>query len=138
MSTISEELGKISRSFKDISFNLLKNPITNDIVVLKNEEAIKQSVKNLVLTKLGERLFNPLVGTNTNSYLFELTTTFSINTLIQEIEEVLKNFEKRIRLSNITINSEEDSNEFNVFIEYYIVGLPQSLQNVEFLLVRES
>jgi phage baseplate assembly protein W len=58
--------------------------------------------------------------------------------LIQEIEEVLKNFEKRIRLSNITINSEEDSNEFNVFIEYYIVGLPQSLQNVEFLLVRES
>ncbi len=138
MSTISEELGKISRSFKDISFNLLKNPITNDIVVLKNEEAIKQSVKNLVLTKLGERLFNPLVGTNTSSYLFELTTTFSINTLIQEIEEVLKNFEKRIRLSNITINSEEDSNEFNVFIEYYIVGLPQSLQNLEFLLVRES
>lgn len=138
MSTVSEELGKISRSFKDISFNFFKNPITNDVVVLKNEEAIKQSVKNLVLTKLGERLFNPLLGTNTSSYLFELTTTFSINTLIQEIEDILKNFEKRIRLSNITINSEEDSNEFNVFIEYYIVGLPQALQNVEFLLVRES
>ncbi len=138
MSTVSEELGKISRSFKDISFNFSKNPITNDVVVLKNEEAIKQSVKNLVLTKLGERLFNPLLGTNTNSYLFELSTSFSINTLIQEIEEILKNFEKRIRLSNITVNLEDDSNEFNVSIEYFIVGLPQVLQNVEFLLVRES
>lgn len=138
MSIVSEELGKISRSFKDISFNFLKNPITGDVVVLKNEEAIKQSVRNLVLTKLGERLFNPLLGTNTNSYLFELTTTFSISTLIQEIEEILKTFEKRIRLSNITIDSEDDSNEFNVSIEYYIVGLPQVLQNLEFLLVRES
>lgn len=138
MSTVSEELGKISRSFKDISFSFFKNPITNDVVVLKNEEAIKQSVKNLVLTTLGERLFSPLIGTNTSSYLFELTTSFSINTLIQEIENIIKNFEPRVRLSNITINSEEDSNEFNVYIEYYIVGLPQSLQNVEFLLVRES
>jgi phage baseplate assembly protein W len=138
MSTVSEELGKISRSFKDISFNFSKNPITKDVVVLKNEEAIKQSVKNLVTTKLGERLFNPLLGTNTSSYLFELSTTFSINTLIQEIEEILKNFEKRIRLSNITVNAEDDSNEFNVSIEYFIVGLPQVLQNVEFLLVRES
>ena len=138
MSTISTELGKISRSFKDISFNFSKNPITNDIVVLKNEEAIKQSVKNLILTKIGERLFNPLVGTNTTSYLFELSTSFSINTLITEIENTLKIFEKRIRLSNITINSEEDSNEFDVSIEYYIVGMPQVLQNLEFLLVRES
>lgn len=138
MSTISTELGKISRSFKDISFNFSKNPITNDIVVLKNEEAIKQSVKNLILTQIGERLFSPLVGTNTTSYLFELSTSFSINTLITEIENTLKIFEKRIRLSNITINSEEDSNEFNVSIEYYIVGMPQVLQNLEFLLVRES
>jgi len=138
MSIISEELGKVSRSFKDISFNFSKNPVTNDVVVLKNEEAIKQSVKNLILTKIGERLFNPLVGTNTTSYLFELSSTFSANTLIIEIEEILKNFEKRVRLSNITVNLEDDSNEFEVSIEYYIVGMPQVLQNLEFLLVRES
>ncbi len=138
MSTISEELGKVSRSFKDISFNFSKNPVTNDVVVLKNEEAIKQSVKNLILTKIGERLFNPLIGTNTTSYLFELSSTFSANTLITEIEQILKNFEKRVRLSNITVNLEDDSNEFEVSIEYYIVGMPQVLQNLEFLLVRES
>lgn len=138
MSTISDELGKISRSFKDLSFNFLKNPITNDIVVLKNEEAIKQSVKNLVMTKLGERLFKPLVGTNTSSYLFELSTSFSANSLISEIEQIIKTFEKRVQLSNITVNLEDDSYEFEVSIEYYIVGLPNTLQTLEFLLVRES
>jgi phage baseplate assembly protein W len=138
MSTTSVELGKISREFKDISLEFTKNLITNDVVVLKNEEAIKQSVKNLVLTRLGERLFNPYIGTNTTSYLFELSTTFAEDTLISEIEKVLKTYEKRVQLKTIKVDSEEDSNEYNVYIEYYIVGLPQIPQTVEFLLVRES
>jgi len=138
MSTVSQELGKISRSFKDISLNFGLNPVTKDIVVLKNEEAIKQSVKNLVLTKLGERLFNPLVGTDTTGYLFELTTTFSANSLIEEIESVLLTYESRITLNNITINVEDDSNEFEVIIDYFIVGLPPIVQTVDFILVRES
>ena len=68
---------------------MTKNPITKDIVVLKNEEAIKQSVKNLVLTQIGERHFSPLLGTNTTSYLFELSTGLSENALIEEIEDEL-------------------------------------------------
>lgn len=138
MSTISDELGKISRSFKDISLNFSRNPVTNDVVVIKNEEAIKQSVKNLVLTKLGERLFKPLIGTNTTGYLFELNTTLSANSLIQEIENILTTYESRINLKNITVNIEDDSNEFDVTIEYFIVGLPPILQTVDFILVRES
>jgi len=138
MSTISEELGKVSRSFKDISFNFTKNPITNDVVVLKNEESIKQAVKNLVLTKLGERLFSPLLGTNTTTYLFELSTTFSENSLIEEIENVLTTYEPRITLKNITVDVNPELSEFNVYIEYFIVGLPPIVQTVEFLLVRES
>lgn len=112
--------------------------MTKDVVVLKNEEAIKQSVKNLVLTKLGERLFNPLIGTDTTSYLFELTSTFSANSLIEEIENVLNIYEPRITLRNITVNVEDDSNEFEVIIEYFIVGLPPIVQTVDFILVRES
>jgi phage baseplate assembly protein W len=138
MSTVSEELGKISRSFKDISFNFTKNPKTGDIVVLKNEEAIKQSVKNLVLTKLKERLFRPFLGTNTTTYLFELNTTFSSNSLIEEIETILQTYEPRITLKNISVTVEDDLNEFTVYIEYLIVGLPPTVQTVEFLLVRES
>jgi phage baseplate assembly protein W len=138
MSIVSQELGKISRSFKDISLNFGLNPVTKDIVVLKNEEAIKQSVKNLVLTKLGERLFNPLIGTDTTSYLFELNSTFSANSLIKEIENVLLTYEPRITLENITVNNEDDSDEFDVSIDYFIVGLPPVVQNVDFILVRES
>lgn len=138
MSTTSTELGNISREFKDISFEFSKNLITNDVVILKNEEAIKQAVKNLVLTRLGERLFNPFIGTNTTSYLFELSTTFAENELISEIQKVLKTFEKRINLKTITVDYVEDSNEYNVIIDYFIVGLPQNPQTVTFLLVRES
>jgi phage baseplate assembly protein W len=138
MSFVSEELGKISRSFKDISLNFGLNPVTKDVVILKNEEAIKQSVKNLVLTKLGERLFNPQIGTDTTGYLFELTTTFSANSLIEEIENVLNIYEPRITLKNITVNVEDDSNEFDVSIDYFIVGLPPIVQTVDFILVRES
>lgn len=138
MPITSDELGKISRSFKDISFSFTKNPVTGDVVVLKNEEAIKRSVKNLVLTKLGERLFGPYIGTNTTTYLFELTTTFSAEALIEEIEKVLSAYEPRITLNNIKIDVEDDSNEFNVTIDYLIVGLPLAVQTLEFLLVRES
>ena len=116
----SEYLGKISRKFKDISFNFTKNPITNDVVVLKNEEAIKQSVKNLVLTKIGERPFNPTIGTDTTSYLFELHTKVSANTLLKEIENILLDEEPRITLEKIEVDLNADINNFEVYIELII------------------
>jgi phage baseplate assembly protein W len=134
----SEFLGKVSRSFKDISLNFTKNPLTNDIVVLKNEEAIKQSVKNLILTKINERPFRPYLGTNTTSYLFELGPEVSSNTLIEEIERVLLLYESRIQLERIDVTSMEDTNNYEVVIEYLIVGLPPETQNLSFILVRES
>ena len=134
----SEYLGKISRAFKDLSFNMTKNPITNDIVTLKNEEAIKQSVKNLVLTKINERPFNPLLGTNTTSYLFELSSEVSANRLIEEIERVLLDNESRIALENISVDLAPEENSYDVSIEYFIIGAPPELQELSFILVRES
>ena len=125
-------------SFKDIAFNFSKNPITKDIVTLKNEE-IHQTclVKNLVLTQVGERFFQPNLGTSTTSYLFELSTGFSENALIDEIETVLKENEPRIILSNIDVNADPDLNSFECFVEYFIV-IPGPVQTVDFILVRES
>jgi phage baseplate assembly protein W len=137
-SLTSEYLGKISRSFKDLSFNFTKNPITNDLVVLKNEESIKQSVKNLVLTQINERPFRPLLGTNTKTFLFDLGPGVAANTLIEQIERVLTNNEPRIILERIDVNAEDDSNSFEVVIEYLIVGLPPEVQNLSFILIRES
>ncbi len=137
-SLTSEYLGKVSRSFKDVSFTFSKNPITKDVVALKNEEAIKQAVKNLVLTQINERPFNPLLGTNTTSYLFELSTEVSENKLIDEIERVIIANEPRVALENITVNLVDDQNEFEVIIEYLIIGASPETQELSFILVRES
>ena len=134
----SNYLGKVSRSFKDVSFTFSKNPITKDVVILKNEEAIKQAVKNLVLTQINERPFNPLLGTNTTSYLFELSTEVSENKLIDEIERVIIANEPRVALENITVNLVDDQNEFEVIIEYLIIGASPETQELSFILVRES
>lgn len=134
----NEFLGKVSRSFKDLSFNFTRNPITNDVVVLKNEEAIKQSVKNLVLTKLRERPFRPELGTDSTSYLFELNKNIAANELIQQIEVVLENYESRIILQRIDVDVDDNLHSFDISIEYLIVGLPPEVQNLSFILVRES
>ena len=137
-SLTSNYLGKVSRSFKDVSFTFSKNPITRDVVILKNEEAIKQSVKNLVLTKINERPFNPSLGTNTTSYLFELSTEVSEQKLIDEIERVIINNEPRVALENISVNLSDNENAFDVYIEYLIVGASPEIQELSFILVRES
>ena len=134
----SPYLGRVSRSFKDLSFNFTKNPITNDIVVLKNEEAIKQSVKNLILTNIGERPFRPQIGSDTTSYLFELSTSISANTLIEKIENLVVLYEPRIELVRVDVDVTEDLNQFDILIDYNIIGLPAEPQSLSFILVRES
>lgn len=124
----------ISRSFKDISLSFSRHPVTNDILILNNEDAIKRSVLNLVQTQLGERFFNDLLGTSVNSSLFELATEEIEIILNREIETVLSNFEPRIRLNNIEVELVDDYNELNAKIVYDIVGLPLPTQNIEFIL----
>ena len=124
----------ISRSFRDISLSFSRHPVTNDILVLKNEDAIKKSVINLIRTRIGERFFNNLLGTSVDNSLFELNG-IEVSTIIdEEIKKVLSNFEPRIVVRDVIVESIEDSNELNVKISYDIVGLPFPLQNIEFLL----
>jgi len=124
----------ISRSFKDISLSFSRHPVTNDILILKNEDAIKKSVINLIRTRIGERFFNNLLGTSVDNSLFELNGLEVSTILDEEIKTVLSNFEPRILVRDVIVESIEDSNELNVQISYDIVGLPFPLQNIEFLL----
>jgi phage baseplate assembly protein W len=125
---------KISRGFRDISLSFTRHPITNDITILRNEDAIKKSVINLVRTSINERFFNSLLGTSVGNTLFELNNNDSGDFLEDEIEVLLKNFEPRIEVSRVRADSQVDSNNIFVQIEYDIVGLPVPLQRVEFLL----
>ena len=124
----------ISRSFRDISLSFSRHPVTNDILILKNEDAIKKSVINLVRTRIGERFFNNLLGTSVDNSLFELNGLEVSTILDEEIKTVLSNFEPRIIVKDVIVESMEDSNELNIKISYDIVGLPFPIQNIEFLL----
>ena len=127
-------MAEVSRYFKDISLSFSKNPITNDVLVLKNEDAIKRSVINLVKTRIGERFFNSLLGSRINESLFELSNSGIDIALQNEITTLLKNFEKRIRVKGVEIDVVEDDYELNIKIVYDIVGASFRQQTIEFIL----
>jgi len=124
---------KRSRSFRDISLSFKRHPITNDITTLKNEDAIKKSVINLIRTRIGERFFNDLLGTSVGDTLFELNT-FDNDVLREEVISLLKNFEPRIDLTNVFVEGQDDTNSLFIQVEYDITGLPLPTQNIEFIL----
>ena len=111
---------KISRAFKDISLSFSKHPVTNDVIVLKNEDAIKKSVVNLCRTRINERFFNELLGTSIEDSLFETNLNDISSFLEREITVLLENFEPRINLTNVFVDSLIDSNELQIRIQYDI------------------
>jgi len=125
---------KISRGFTDISLSFARHPVTNDITIIRNEDAIKKSVVNLVRTRINERFFNSLLGTSVGNTLFELNNNESGSYLESEIEVLLKNFEPRINLVNVRADDQVDTNSIFVQIDYDIIGLPIPKQSLEFLL----
>tara|TARA_B100000131_G_C18043257_1_gene583332 strand:- start:94 stop:495 length:402 start_codon:yes stop_codon:yes gene_type:complete len=124
----------VSRSFKDISLSFTRHPVTNDVTILKNEDAIKKSVINLCRTRLTERFFNDLLGTSIEDSLFELNNGEIASVLEEEIKTLLDNFEQRIKTTKIIVDGEIDPNGLYIKVQYDITGLPVAPQNIEFLL----
>ena len=123
-----------SRGFKDISFSFTRHPVTNDVTVLRNEDAIKKSVQNLVKTRINERFFNDLLGLSVEASLFEVVGSDISSSLTEEIKTLLENFEPRIKVLDIIVNDTQDYNGLYITIKYSIIGLPVPTQNIEFLL----
>ena len=124
----------VSRSFKDISLSFTRHPVTNDVTILKNEDAIKKSVINLCRTRLTERFFNDLLGLSVEASLFEVVGSDISSSLTEEIKTLLENFEPRIKVLDIIVNDTQDYNGLYITIKYSIIGLPVPTQNIEFLL----
>ena len=123
-----------SRAFKDINLSFKRHPVTNDLVVIKNEDAIKQSVKNIIFTILGEKPFLPLFGSKMNSALFELDTNFNETKISDEISSVLLNNEPRISNILVSVSNPDDTHELNVTIQYDITGISAPSQAVDVVL----
>lgn len=127
-------LESVSRGFKDISLSFKRNPVTNDIISLTNEDAIKRSVINLVRTRIGERFFNPLLGSKVENYFFELADIGVEEPLREEIRLVINNFEPRVVLRDVEVDLYPEDNAMEVSIVYDIVGLTAPQQAVTFIL----
>jgi len=123
-----------SRAFKDINLSFKRHPVTNDVVVIRDEDAIKRSVKNIIFTILGEKPFEPLFGSVINDALFDLSTNLSQVAVADEITSSLLNHEPRIADIDVTVTVAPDTNEMNCTVQYSIVGIPAPTQTVDVLL----
>ena len=126
---------KRSRNFDDLNIALPLNPFTKDIYSVKNENAIKQSIKNLVLTIPGEKPFQPLVGSQVNRLLFEPMDAFTADAIKDEIINTIKQHEPRVNLTKVEVLPVFEQNKINVSVEYRIIGLPV-VENITFVLQR--
>ena len=108
--------------------------MTNDVLTVSNEDAIKRSVKNIIFTILGEKPFLPLFGSVINQSLFDLNTNLNEIRISDEIKQSLLNYEPRIDNTEVTVSVYPDSNELNCIIQYDIVGIPAPTQEVDVLL----
>ena len=105
--------------------------MTNDLIALKNANAIARSVRNIVMTIPGEKPFDPYFGSNVRNILFENLDNLSANLLIQEIKLSIQNYEPRVDLVAVEAMPDYDSNSYDVTIVYEIIGAdipPQQLQ----------
>ena len=124
-----------SRAFKDINLSFKRHPVTNDLVAIKNEDAIKKSVKNIIFTILGEKPYMPLFGTSINNSLFELSNSLDHIRISDEIQSTLLNYEPRISNIQVTVSNYPDSHELNATIQYDITGMASPSQTVDVLLL---
>ena len=125
---------RISRSFKDISMSFKVNPLTDDLIAIKNQTAIARSLRNLVLTAPGERFFNNNLGSRVNQLLFENMDDLTAASVKSEIENTIKNYEPRVKLLKTRVSPNPDSYEFDVIITYEIVGIEAQAQQLSFAL----
>ena len=125
---------RISKGFKDISAVFEVNPLNDDLIVLRNSNAIARSIRNIIFTARGDKPFNPFFGSRVSELLFDpmdQITTLAIKT---EIEETIKNFESRVDLKEVQVKPSYDDNEYSVVINYEIIGIDVDPQQLSFAL----
>ena len=126
---------RVSKSFKDLSMSFKFNPLSGDLITLKNENAIARAVRNIVLTTPGEKFFDPDFGSNVGEILFENVDDITAVSIEDEIKSSLKNYEPRVELIDVNVDPNFDENQFDVTISYRIVGIDIPPSQLEFALL---
>ncbi len=126
---------RVSKGFKDVSMSFKFNPLSGDLITLSNENAIARSVRNIVLTTPGEKIFDPDFGSNIGEILFENIDEITAVSIKEEVQNSIENYEPRVELIDVDVRPNYDMNQFDVIISYRIVGIDVSPTQLEFALL---
>lgn len=124
---------RISRSFKDISLSFDPHPVTKDLPILINERAIIRSIRNLVETIPKERFFNLDLGSNVRSSLFDFVDYGTASTIEDQIKLTIINYEPRVTNLKVEVDPRPDTNEFEVTVNFEIIGQEFPTQQFTFI-----
>ena len=125
---------RVSKGFKDISAIFEVNPLNDDLIVLKNSNAIARSIRNLIFTNRGDKPFNPFLGSRVTEMLFDPMDQISSVSVKAEIERTINSFEPRVNLEKVTVTPDYDGNQYDVVIKYQIIGIDVDTQQLSFAL----
>ena len=127
-------LERVSQSFKDISMSFQANPLNEDLIALKNANAIARSVRNIVFTTPGEKFYEPSFGSRITESLFENIDEITASIIIDELRESIENYEPRVQLIDVKAFPNYDNNAFDVTVVYEIIGIEIPAQELQFVL----
>ena len=125
---------RVSKGFKDLSMTFKSNPLNDDLIGLKNANAIARSVTNIVMTYPGEKFFQPDFGSKVSRLLFENVDDITASQIQEEIEFSISNYEPRVNLTNVTVVADNDNALFDAIITYDIIGADVAPQELQFAL----
>ena len=125
---------RLSKGFLDLSASFQTNPLSNDLIQLKNESAIARSVRNLVLTIQGERPFQPVLGTGVSRLLFENMDKLTASAIRSEVRTTIENYEPRVEIGEIIVEPDYEGNAMHVTLQYFIIGIDVPEQELTFAL----
>jgi phage baseplate assembly protein W len=123
-------------SYTDIDFGFRANPITGDIALKRDDEAVKQSVLNILSTNRGERPFDPDFGANIRNQLFENFDPIVKQLIEDDVRTALRNYEPRVRVLNVRVGAKPDQNSIDISVEFEIQSPEQTVTTVNFSVER--
>ena len=127
-------ISRVSRSFKDISLSFIPHPVTKDLPILKDENAIRRSVRNIVETIPTEKFFNSTFGSDVYKSLFDFVDFGTASIIKDQIKTSILNFEPRVDNVNVKVFPRSDDNEFEVEIMFDVIGQEFPTQEYSFIL----
>ena len=127
-------LERVSQGFKDISMTFQSNPLNDDLIALKNENAIARSIRNIVFTLPGEKFFNSSFGSRITESLFDNIDDITATIIVDEIRESIETYEDRVQVIDVLADPNFENNSFDVTITYEIIGRNVPAQELQFVL----